>query len=171
MATSYNVISKDGYIATKDGKEDFIPSYLWDTFLDICRQNDVVVIGRKTYEAIQTYSSEHITEFEQLEVKIVVVSRDDSFYPKESYIKVSIPEKAIKYGNKILLCSGPSLNSYFLEKNLIDKFIRVILPQNIYDGIKPFIHEPDLVLETSRELENGESLQTYVLNSSSNVVH
>ena len=60
MITSYNVISKDGYIATKDGKEDFIPSYLWDTFLDICSQNDVVVMGRKTYEAIQTYSSEHI---------------------------------------------------------------------------------------------------------------
>ena len=51
MVTLYNVVSSDGYIAREDGSEDFIPDELWPLTLEVFKKFDVLVMGRKPYEA------------------------------------------------------------------------------------------------------------------------
>ncbi len=153
MITLYNVISRDGFIADKDGNEDFIPDELWNDFLELCTHYDVVVMGRKTYEAIQGYDDGLIEAFEKLAIKKIVVSTREDFRPKAGYIKISQPREIINYGSNILLTSGPSLNTFFLTANLLDKVIFNELPVEIGEGIKPFSVESALKLEKEEVLE------------------
>ena len=53
MITLYNVISADGFIARLDGDEDFIPDDLWPHTLEFFKKYDALVMGRKTYDAMQ----------------------------------------------------------------------------------------------------------------------
>jgi dihydrofolate reductase len=138
MITCYNVISSDGYITRKDGSEDFIPDQLWPETLKIFVRFDVLVIGRKTYDAIQNYDEELLKSFEKLDIKKVVVTRDKNFQPKSGYTTVCVPEDVLRVGKNILISSGPTLNNYFLEKKLVDNIIFHQLPVSIGDGIRPF---------------------------------
>ena len=138
MITCYNVISSDGYITRKDGSEDFIPDQLWPETLKIIEKFGVLVMGRKTYDAIQNYDEEPLELFEKLNIKKVVVTRDKNFQPKSEYTTVYAPEDVLRVGKDILVLSGPTLNNYFLEKKLVDNIIFHQLPVLIGDGIRPF---------------------------------
>ena len=138
MVTLYNVISEDGYIARKDGSEDFIPDELWPTTLDIFKKFDVLVMGRKTYETIQNYDKKSLELFEKLSIKKVVVTHDKNFQPNSGYITVNTPEDALKINPNTLVSSGPTLNNYLLEKKLINTIIFHQLPISIKAGILPF---------------------------------
>ncbi len=138
MITCYNVISSDGYITRKDGSEDFIPDQLWSKTLDVFKRFDVLVVGRKTYDAIQNYDKEPLDLLEKLDIKKVVVTRNKNFQPKLGYIVVYTPEDVLHIGENILVLSGPTLNNYFLEKKLVDNIIFHQLPVSIGDGIRPF---------------------------------
>ena len=141
MVTLYNVISADGYIARKDGSEDFIPDELWPITLDTIRKFDVLVMGRKTYETIQNYDKKSLEAFEKLSIKKVIVTHDKNFQPKSGYIAVNTPEAAFHMSTNTLVSSGPTLNNYLLEKKLVDKIIFHQLPVSIKDGILPFDSE------------------------------
>ncbi len=114
MITCYNVISSDGYITRKDGSEDFIPDQLWSKTLDVFKRFDVLVVGRKTYDAIQNYDKEPLDLLEKLDIKKVVVTRDKNFQPKLGYIVIYTPEDVLHIDENILVLSGPTLNNYFL---------------------------------------------------------
>ena len=161
MITLYNVISADGFIARKDGSEDFIPEGLWGEFLDLCKGYDTIVMGRKTYEAIQEYPRDHIEEFEKLDIKKVIVTKDNNFLVKPHYIISHSPEEALIIGKNTLLTSGPTLNTYFLEKGLIDKVILNVLPEKIGEGIRLFNIEPKLALVFEKEISVGRKWQEY----------
>ncbi|MDB5195468.1 MAG: hypothetical protein JWO84_652 [Parcubacteria group bacterium] len=164
VVTSYNVISEDGYITDRNRDESFIPDATWGEFIKLIKDNDVVVLGRKSYdEMYKGYSPQLIKEFEETKTKKVIVSRDLSFEPKSGHVKAASPEEAISHGSKILISGGPSLNSAFLAAGLIDHFIRLIIPVNIGDGLKPFPQEPKLVVESSQRLKDGTTLETYSL--------
>lgn len=140
MVTLYNVISSDGFIARKDGSEDFIPDDLWQEFLTLCGQYDVLVLGKGAYDAIQKYDAESIEAFEALPIKKIVVSRSSESI-KSGYVLVHSPQEAFADGGNLLVCSGPTLNTSILEQNLADKIILRKLDVAIGEGIEPFPHD------------------------------
>lgn len=145
MVTLYNVVSADGFIAREDGSEDFIPESYWPHTLAVLKQYDCVMLGRKAYEAVQSYEEELISSLEQLPVRKVVVTRDKSFHAKQGYEIAHSPEEVIKPGMNILVVSGPTLNNYLLSKNLVNKITYHEVPVSIGSGIKPYDSVPDSV--------------------------
>lgn len=77
MVTLYNVVSSDGYIARKDGSEDFISDELWPVTLKLFKKFDALVMGRKTYEVLQSYGKEFLEPLENLTLKKIVVSQSN----------------------------------------------------------------------------------------------
>ena len=155
MITLYNVISADGFIARKNGDEDFIPDEFWDEFVDLCKKYDAFVMGRNTFEAIQKYSIEQIKQLEDLDLKRIVVTNDPSFITSDKYTIVHSPEEALKHAANILISSGPTLNTSVLKLGLVDKVILNTLPEMIGEGIKAFQIEPNLIIEFVIDKGNG----------------
>ncbi|MEK7661987.1 MAG: hypothetical protein AAB355_00585 [Patescibacteria group bacterium] len=141
MLTLYNVISADGFIARKDGSEDFIPDNLWPNFLNLCRKYGVLIMGRKTYETIQNYEEEPLRQFEELPIKKIVISDNRDFHPKEGYIVAHSPEDALVSAPDALVSSGTTLNDYLLKHRMVEKIILHEVPISIGEGIKPFDRE------------------------------
>ena len=145
MVTLYNVVSADGYIADKNGNEDFIPDSYWPYSLNVLKEYDCILMGRKTYDAIQNYGEELTKSFEDLPVRKVVVTRDKNFHPKNGYEIVHTPEDIINSNLNIVVTSGPSLNNYLLQKKLVDKIIYHEVPELIGSGTKPYGNVDDTV--------------------------
>jgi dihydrofolate reductase len=134
MITLYNVISEDGYIATEDGKEDFIPDETWSETLSLFKEYDALVFGRKTYESIQKYPTELLEPFEEMDIKKIIVTRDKNFRPKFGCEVLNTPKEILNYEN-VLVSSGPTLNNYLIEKNLVNKVILRKIPISIGEGV------------------------------------
>ncbi len=167
MVTLYNVISGDGYITERDGSEDFMPDDVFDDYIDLCKKSDVVVMGRRTYEAIQKYPKLLLDKFENLAVKKAVVTHDREFILKQAYIRAFSPEDAVALGNRILVSSGPGLNSYFLRKGMIDLLILNKLNKKINKGIKPFDIDIKKFIgnPVSTEVKNDRTMLTYKIHN------
>ncbi len=138
MITLYNVISADGFIARRDGSEDFIPNDLWPNFLNLCKEYGTLVMGRKTYDTIQSYDKALLTPFEKLPIKKVVITQNREFHPKPDYIVVYSYKDAIKIAPDVLVSSGPTINNFLLRDGLVDKVILHEVSSKIGEGIKPF---------------------------------
>src|SRR3989344_5546389 len=167
MVTLYNVVSSDGYIATKDGNEDFISDKTWDDFIRWCRNNDAVVIGRKTYETLQEYGEKYTDEFESLKTKRAVVTGNKEYKIKKGYVAMSSPQACLALGENILISSGPILNTSFLSEKLVDKIIINALPVKIGNGVRPFKkNELDrFTLISDKEKSDGSRLLIYQVKS------
>lgn len=165
MLTLYNVISSDGFIAQADGSEDFIPDEVWNDFLELLNEYDVLIIGKNTYEMIQSFGQELVEPFENTSIKKIVVTRDEGFVPKTSYEKISSLQAAFKIGSNALLCSGSGLNTAFLKEKLIDRIVLNKLPVTIGKGIRQFETEtvPELtpLPEFVRKTKGGRTLEFY----------
>ena len=109
MVTLYNAVSEDGFIARKDGSEDF---------LEILAADDVIAMGRKTYEVIQAYPSVMIRFFESQPMQR---SYQKDFSPKEGYVVRSSLLDISDSGKSILITSGPSVNTAALQAGIIDR--------------------------------------------------
>ena len=140
MVTLFNVISEDGFIARPDDSEDFIPNELWPATLKLIARYDTFVMGRRTYDEMQTYLRETLESFERLPLKKVVVSRNKDLRPNPElgYVVAHSPQEALKFGNDVLVSSGPTLNTFLLQNKLINKVIFHQIPVKIGEGIKPF---------------------------------
>jgi len=153
MLTLYNVLSSDGFIAAKDGGEDFIPDEVWGDFLELCTKYDALILGKNAYTAIQSFGKDLVEPFEKLSIKKIVVTRDKNFKPLKGYSVVnSLREAATLYPN-MLLCSGPKLNTAFLKEKLIDRIILNKLPVKIGEGITQFEEGISLSLTPLPELD------------------
>lgn len=155
MVTLYNVISTDGYIARKNGDEDFIPDKLWNDFVTLCKKNDAIIIGGRIYKAIQQYPQELIEQFEKLKIKRIVVTNNLNFTLKPEYIITHSFKEAFSFGKNTLLSSGPGLNTPALKQQLIDEVILNILPVKIGDGIKQFDTKPKLLPISEKNMKDG----------------
>jgi dihydrofolate reductase len=138
MLTLYNVVSEDGFIADINGKEDFIPDNLWVNFLNICREYGSVIMGRKTYDTIQSYEKELLTSFEELPIQKIVITGNLHFSAKLGYVIVHSPQEAINIAPDSLVTSGPILNNFLLNAGFVGKVIFHVVPVSIGNGIKPF---------------------------------
>lgn len=163
MITLYNVVSSDGYITERNGEEDFIPDDAWNDFILLCEDYDILVMGRKTYEALQNYNVMLLKQLEDLPIEKIVVSRDAAFHPKGGYGLVTSPEDIDPDDGKILLSSGPSLNTSFLKLGMIDYALLNILPVTIAGRLKVFNDEiqSPLALVHEEKKEGGRKLCFY----------
>lgn len=151
MVTVYNVISKDGFIARKDGEEDFIPEEIWEYDMQFFRQFDTWIMGRKTYEAIRRYDEESQKLFDKLNIQKIVVTENKDFQAKEGITIAHSIGDAVRTGKNILICSGSILNTNALKQNLVDNVIQYQLPIEIGDGIRPFNVETKNILKKIKE--------------------
>lgn len=138
MLTLYNAVSSDGFITRKDGSEDFIPDDLWQNFLDLCKEYGTLIMGRKTYDAIQKYDKELLQPFEESPIRKIIISGNRNFRPKEGYAVLHSPEDAMALAPGALVSSGPTLNNFLLKHGLVKKIILYEVPVIIGEGIKPF---------------------------------
>lgn len=138
MLTLYNVVSADGYVARKDGSEDFIPNSYWPHTLEVLKQFDRIILGRKTYETIQGYEKELRGSFDNLPVQKIILTRDASFLPRQEYEVAHAPEEVIEPNLNVVATSGPSLNQYLIDSSLVDKIIYHEVPVAIGGGIRPY---------------------------------
>ena len=156
-ATLYNVVSADGYIMTKEGDESFIPDSLWPTVLDVFKRYQVFMMGKKTYDAFQDYGEDLLVPFEKLDLRKIVVSRDENFQPKSGYEVAGNPKEVIGQNENILVSSGSTLNNYLLEQKLVDTIILQRLPATLGEGLKPFDDKflQDFVLVSGTEVDGA----------------
>lgn len=168
MLTSYNVVSSDGFIAQADGGEDFIPNEIWDDFLELLGEYDTLLIGKNTYEMIQSFDQELVEPFENTSIKKIVITRDEDFVPKTGYKKIPSLLDVFKVGSNILLCSGPGLNTAFLKEKLIDRIVLNKLSAIIGTGIHQFETGivPELVPlpESAKKTKGGRMLEFFKVN-------
>ena len=165
MLTLYNVLSSDGFIAAKDGGEDFIPDEVWGDFLELCTKYDALILGKNAYTAIQSFGKDLVEPFEKLSIKKIVVTRDKNFKPKKGYVVMSSLREIATLHPNILLSSGPKLNTAFLKEKLIDRIILNKLPVAVGEGIPQFEEGISLSLTPLPELDidkgNGRMLAFY----------
>lgn len=159
MLTLYNVISKDGFIADKSGKEDFIPETLWINFLNLCKEYGSVIMGRKTYETIQSYEKELLIPFEELSIKRIVITSDTHFRTKPGYLVLYSPQEALKLVPDSLVSSGPDLNNFLLQTGCVGKVILHIVPELIEEGIKPFGQDLEANMIPVQEVPHIEGIE------------
>ncbi len=143
MLTLYNVVSADGFIASTSGEEDFIPESYWKFTLEILKKYDCIILGRKTYEAIQNYEEEFRETFDRLPAIKFVITTNKNFQVKEGYNLAHTSEEVIQSNMNIVVTSGHILNDYLLSKNLVDKIMYHEVPVPIFNGIKPYYVSPD----------------------------
>ena len=138
MFTLFNVVSSDGFIARIDGSEDFIPDDVWPIFLELCTAYGTIIMGRKTYEAIQSYGKELRQPFDNLPVTKIVISNNRNLPLKKGYTLALSPQEAFAQAPNSLVSSGPGLNNQLLEDKLVEKIIIYQVPVSIKEGLAPF---------------------------------
>lgn len=171
MVTLYNAASADGFIARKDGSEDFIPDNAWEEYLQILESYDVAVMGKKTYETLQGYPKEMLQLFEALPITRLVLSRDTSFQPKAGYAVTTELSDIRNAGKNVLITSGPALNTAALEAGIINRMMLNIVPVMIGDGIPVFYHQPELELVSTDRAPSGREVCTYKIRNQADITH
>jgi dihydrofolate reductase len=163
MITLYNAVSEDGFIARENGDEDFIPNEVWNEYVDLCKKFDAVVNSRKAYEAIQNYPEKAVKEYDYLNVKKFVITKNKDYVTKSQYKVIHSIKEIVAFGKNILISSGPEFNDVLLKEKIIDKIILNIIPVKIGKGIKAFINEPKLKLISEKHMNNGRKWREYMV--------
>ena len=120
MATSLN-----GLVARENGEEDWLPSEGWQEFLIDAKKYKNIVMGRETYELVQSLYEDYNFDSVETDEK-VIVTRQTDYEATDGYVVVHSPEEAIDYLTsknieKLLLIGGGKLNSEFIKKDLVNE--------------------------------------------------
>ncbi|MBU1198478.1 MAG: dihydrofolate reductase family protein [Nanoarchaeota archaeon] len=161
--TLFMAVSLNGFIARKDGEEDFLSHDNWNSFSELVNSHKNFVIGRKTYEAVKKWGEEYSFD-DFTNAKKIVVSKNKDYKLDKGYILASSPEEAINIfkeqgAEKALITGGSNLNTAFAKKGLINEIILNIEPKIIGEGIPLFFTDKfDLELELKDIKELGKGL-------------
>jgi dihydrofolate reductase len=137
--TQYNDISLDGFIATLDDDTSWIPKSGMIQFEKVLSKNDVVIMGRRTYEfAVKEKVFPYPCKINAIVThNLTLIKKNGNsnilFYnltPQK--IIDSLSEQGYK---NIFLMGGGKLNTSFLKAGLIDKLILTIHPIALGKGI------------------------------------
>ena len=148
--TLYNVISEDGFIASKDRKEDFIPDQLWSSFINICNEYDVLIWGKNTYIAFKAYDESLIEQLISLPIKKVILTRDTDFVPESPFKVIHTIDEIPQFGNDILISGSAVLNDLFVEQNMVNNVVVNVVPVSLGEGIPQFSVKPELILVSEK---------------------
>ena len=137
MACSIN-----GLIATEDGNEDFLSYRGWEIMLELLKEYDVLIWGRKTWDNIISWGDEYLNDLKNLNI-IILSSRkkETNKFPNVIYCN-SIDEclkvcEKMKYG-KLFISGGATVNNAFMEKGIVDNIILNYNPFILNKGIPLF---------------------------------
>jgi dihydrofolate reductase len=136
-------MSVNGMVARENNEEDFLSDKNWKTFVRLAKEYGCFVIGRKTYEVVQSLYKDY--NFDDVKAKKIVVTKNKRFVAKDCII-ASSPLDAIKKAEKegfkkILLTGGSTINSAFMKAGLVDEIILNVEPVVLGKGIKLFADE------------------------------
>ena len=137
MACSIN-----GLIAAEDGNEDFLSYRGWEIMLELLREYDVLIWGRKTWDNVISWGDEYLKDLK--DVNIIILSSKNSItnrFPNVTYCK-SIDEclevcQKMKY-EKLFISGGAAVNNAFMEKGIVDNIILNYNPFVLNKGIPLF---------------------------------
>ncbi len=141
MATSLNSM-----IASKNGDEDFLSQTNWESLGQLARKHGCFIIGRKTYEIVQSWSDYN---FNNIDAQLkIVISNKKSLKLDPLFLLASSPKDAIEKATAMgfesaILTGGSRINGAFLIENLIDEVIINIEPVIVGSGI-PLFAESDI---------------------------
>lgn len=140
----YIAISRDGFIADKNGGVDWLNSFCADLppdmdcgYKDFFQSIDLIVMGRKTYEQMLTFgdwpnAGKHTYVFTE--------STEKPEHDEITFVNTSVQDfmKKIEQEQpdcKIWLEGGANLVQQFHDAGLIDESIITIIPVDLTEGI------------------------------------
>jgi dihydrofolate reductase len=161
--TLFMAISANGFVARRDGDEDFLPHEGWLQTLDFAKKYGHLIWGRKTYEAVKGWGGAFMKDIEN--IPVIIVSKSKKFSYPENVTECSSPEEAMsiveQMGHKrAFLPGGPTLNTAFVKAGLVDEIILNYNPTILANGIKLF-SESDFELKL--ELEEVKKLSSNIV--------
>lgn len=138
--TLYMATSLNGYIAEENGSEDFLSHTNWEKFCSLAQEYGNFIVGRKTYEAVKNWDEGF--GFDDLKgIKKIIISGDENCKLDEGYILATSPKDALaklQDFESVLVTGGSSINTAFIQENLLDEVILNIEPALIGKGIPLF---------------------------------
>ena len=139
--TLFMAVSANGFVARRDGDEDFLSHDGWEQMIDYIKIYGHLIWGRKTYEAVKSWGGDFMKDL--VNVPIIIVSKSKKSYTENNVTVCQSPEDAIKIAKnrkykKAFLSGGPSLNTSFVKLKLVDEIIINYNPTILSNGIKLF---------------------------------
>lgn len=153
MACSIN-----GIIATEDGSEEFLSYRGWEIMLELLKEYDVLIWGRRTWDNILYLGDEYLKSLKNINIIILSNTADKkSEYSNVAYCN-SIEEclkmcKKFKY-EKLFVSGGALVNNAFMERSIVD---------NIILNYNPFVLNKGIPLFTGNYFENKLKLEKVIL--------
>lgn len=136
MACSIN-----GLIATEDGNEDFLSYRGWEIMIELLKEYDVLVWGRKTWDNILSWGEDYIKDLK--DINIIILTTQKEYENKDNVKFCTSLEECLKLCEKsnfekIFISGGATINNLFMEKNLVDNIILNYNPYVLNKGIPLF---------------------------------
>lgn len=171
--TLYMATSVNGYIADKDGNEDFLSHENWEMLCKLAGETGNIIWGRTTYEAVAKWDKGKYLE-DLVNVEKIIISSDKSLELNNGYTLASSPQDALdkistKKFKTALVSGGSQTNAAFAKLGLLDEIVLNIEPVVIGHGIPLFsadTFELQLELTSSTQNKNGIITLKYVVKKS-----
>lgn len=138
--TLFLAMSANGIIARENSGEDFLSDENWKMFCKLVEETGCLITSRKAYGTVKQWKD---FNFDKINAKKIIVSRNKSLKLKDNYYLASSPKDSIKKVqelkfDKAILSSGSELNRSFMDTGLINNIILNIEPAILGRGIKLF---------------------------------
>lgn len=126
----YITMSLDGFIASKDGKVDWlhgqnVDEENIDTYSSFIKDVDTVIMGWNTYYQIKNELSPDNWVYDSLTSYIILDSTNNINFVQ-------------KNGKSIWICGGAKIIQPLIQDNLIDEYYISVIPTILGDGIRLF---------------------------------
>lgn len=137
MACSIN-----GLIATEDGNEDFLSYRGWEIMLELLKDYDVLIWGRKTWENVKSWEENYINDLKN--INIIILSHEIDANNRFSNVTYcdsieNCLDTCKKFGySRLFISGGASVNNAFMEKGIVDNIILNYNPFILNKGIPIF---------------------------------
>lgn len=133
-----NSISANGMICRSDGSEDFLLTEGGDYVIQQAKKAGNIIWGRQAYDNVK----KNLQRFDDalIGVKRVILSRNKDLQIAEGYELVNSPREAINLLTSLnmkvaILDGGSSINTSFLNENLVDEVHLLVEPMLIGGGL------------------------------------
>ena len=152
MACSIN-----GLIATEDGNEDFLSYRGWEIMLELLKEYDVLIWGRKTWDNIISWGDEYLKDLKNINI-IILSSKNGETNRFSNVIYCNSIDECLKVCEKmkyekLFISGGATINNAFMEKGIVD---------NIILNYNPFILNKGIPLFKGNYFENKLKLEKIV---------
>ncbi len=137
MACSIN-----GLIATEDGGEDFLSYRGWEIMIELLKEYDVLIWGRKTWDNILSWGEEYLKDLK--DINIIILSSKNTQrkeFPNIIYcnsIAHCLEVCEDRKFEKLFISGGAKVNNEFMEKGIVDSIILNYNPFVLNKGIPLF---------------------------------